>query len=196
VLLAGLKTRDSFLVVRPKLARMLAVSSQEEWQSAELALARTSPRQASPSPGRDVFLKRLQGEAGKHHFEVVSVRFLRPRQFAPMVVVRTTDYVSFAAAASSIVARLEPDYEGVHLEAQDEFGVPFLADYMLARSVGTPEEYPSWGLVFARSDPLKQALQRGFTSASAAPAPTDVPPKPAAAGASNAPPKAALESGP
>jgi hypothetical protein len=163
---------------------MLAASSQEEWQSAELALARMSPRQVFPSPGRDVLLKRLQGEARKHHFEVVSVKFLRPRQFAPMVVVRTTDYVSLAAAAPSILARLEPDYEGFHLEAQDEFGVPFLATYILARAVGTPEGFPAWGLVFARSDPLKQALQRGFMSASEAPAPADVPPTPAA-GASN-----------
>jgi hypothetical protein len=164
LLLAGLRSQTSLLVVRPRLAHAWATSSRAEWQSALLELARISPSQVFPSPGRDALMKRLQVEARKHHFEVVSVRLLHPRQVAPVVVVRTTDYVALASAAYPMLARLDRDYEGFYLEAEDEFGVPFLSVQILARSVRDPAKFPSWGLPFARSDPLKQALQRGSES--------------------------------
>jgi hypothetical protein len=189
VLLAGLRSYDSLLVVRPWLARGLAATARAQWRAAAIELARISPGQVFPSPGRDVLLKRLNGEATNHQFQVVSVKMFRPRQFAPMVVVRTTDYVSLAGAAYSILARLDPDYEGFYLEAQDEFGVPFLAIHILGRFVRAPENYPSWGMFFARSDPLEQALERGVLPASRAVPGTRVVPDIAVAptGASNAP---------
>jgi len=184
VLLAGLRSQTSLLVVRPWLARGWATTSREGWRSGLLELARISPKQVFPSPGREALLKRLKAEAREHHFQVVSVELLHPRQFAPVVVVRTTEYVAFASAANGILGRLGQGYEGFYLEAEDEFGVPFLSVHILARSVRDPEEFPSWGLPFVRSDPLKEALQRGYESTWAAPAPTKVTPTPGAPPAS------------
>jgi len=140
-------------------------------------LARVSPEQVFPSPGRDVLLKRLQREAHKHDFEVVSVKLLHPRQLAPMVVVRTTEYLSFAKVANTILAEVGRGYEGFYLEAEDEFGVPFLSTHILSRPVRDPEKFPGWGLWFARSDPLKQALQAATdaTAPAASTAPASVP---------------------
>src|SRR5205814_10311160 len=97
--------------------------------------------------------------AKRYDFEVVSLRFLRPRQLAPEVVVRTRRYAELAHAVPAIAAALNPrlrvqddrlgwEYEGFFFEAQDEHGVPFLAvfDFMRGPHKG--------GGQFARSEPL------------------------------------------
>ena len=67
------------------------------------------------------------------------MKLLRPRQLAPEIAVRTTDYLGLAQALPGILRRLDPhegrsdtrgwSYEGFFIEARDERGVPFLAVY-------------------------------------------------------------------
>ena len=115
--------------------------------------ARKYPGIPFRSPSREVLLARLGGEAKAHDFEVVSLRMLRPRELAPLVVVRTARYVSLARATGGILKNLDrersydPDYEGFYFEAQDERGVPFFSAYNVRR--GQIE-----GGEWARSEPL------------------------------------------
>jgi hypothetical protein len=75
-------------------------------------------------------MRRLGREARAHDFLIVSVRLLRPRQLAPLIVVRTRDGHELARATASILSRVDPnwrdhwDYEGIHFAAVDEKGVP------------------------------------------------------------------------
>jgi hypothetical protein len=164
VLAAGLRDplRQAVVVVRPKQARFRATIAREQWRGNLLEAAHAHPRQRFASPGRDLLLKRLQGEAGRHQFEIVSVKLPRLPQPAPMVVVQTTHYVTLARAAYSILAALDPGamcgqpgYEGIYLEAQDEYGVPFFSVDTVADPVPEDVAQGQW----ARSDPLKAALQ-------------------------------------
>jgi hypothetical protein len=173
VLAAGLRDplRQYVIVVRPKQARSRATIAREQWQGDVLDASRAHPRQRFASPGRDVLLERLQRESRTHDFDIVSVKLPRLPQAAPMIVVRTTHYVSLARAAYPILGRLDPyrgrrepsshprlpDYEGFYFEAQDEYGVPFFAVY----DVAVPYEMGSGQ--WARSDPLKAALLAGST---------------------------------
>jgi len=49
-----------------------------------------------------------------------------PKQLAPEVVVRTTNYVELGQATGRILERLMTGYEGYYFEADDERGVPFI----------------------------------------------------------------------
>jgi hypothetical protein len=108
---------------------------------------------------RKTLRNRLVQAAENHHFEIVSVAFLHPRQLAPQIVIRTTHYVEVAHALPKILARIDPRmpkrddrrgwaYEAFYLEARNEKGVPFLAvfNYWRGPSAG--------GGQWARSEPL------------------------------------------
>lgn len=105
--------------------------------------ARAHPRQRFDNPSRSDFGNTLRGLAGRYGFHVVSAKVLRPRQDAPMVVVRTTHYLDLARATAGILRELNPKdsgddgegwhYEGFYWEARDERGVPFLVASTLTR---------------------------------------------------------------
>jgi hypothetical protein len=110
--------------------------AQAAWLKDIETRALRHPAQRFDNPARGEFRRRLRNLAGRYGFEVVSARVLRPRQDAPLVVVRTTDYRGLAKATSAILSRLDPKrrtYEGFFWEARDERGVPFLVASTLTR---------------------------------------------------------------
>lgn len=110
--------------------------AQATWRKELETRARRHPAQRFDNPARGEFRRRLHQLAGRYGFEVVSAEVLRPRQDAPLVVVRTTDYRGLSKATSAILNRLDPKrdtYEGFFWEARDERGVPFLVASTLTR---------------------------------------------------------------
>jgi len=100
------------------------------------------------------FRRRLAAAAARYRFTVETVRFLRPRQLAPLVVVRTRRYVAFSRAVPAIERSLDPGagsaqaaFEGLFLEGEDERGVPFV---IVTNAVRGTLEGGQW----ARSDAL------------------------------------------
>jgi hypothetical protein len=80
--------------------------------------------------------RRLDEAAETYDFDVVSVRFHRPKQLAPEVVVRTKHFEQLAQSARVILSRVDPKrmtsddrtgwrFEGFYFRAEDEDGVPF-----------------------------------------------------------------------
>ena len=114
------------------------------WRKELEKRARLHTAQRFDNPARGAFQRRLHQLAGRYGFEVVSAKVLRPREDAPLVVVRTTDYRGLANATSAILNQLDPKrstgddrtgwrYEGFFWEARDERGVPFLIASTLTR---------------------------------------------------------------
>ena len=145
------------------------VSSQEAARSAATAFAdwrrevRTrgidAPKQRFHNLPPSELQRRLAALAKANDFTVMRVEFLRPRQLAPIVIVRTKHYVELARATSSILRQIDPKvrtnddrtgwrYEGFYFEAQDEHGVPFLGVFNFWRGAH------AGGGQFARSDAL------------------------------------------
>jgi hypothetical protein len=88
--------------------------------------------QRFPNPSPHAFRERLAVVGRKFGFRLVSLRFLRPRQLAPLVVVETDrDRKSFVGDIPAIKGLLDPrdgeavTFEGFLLEARDEDG-PFV----------------------------------------------------------------------
>ena len=84
--------------------------------------------------------RRLDKAAARYDFDVVSVRFHRPKQLAPEVVVRAKHYEELARSARLILDSIDPKtrtgddrtgwrFEGFYFRAQDEDGVPFFIVY-------------------------------------------------------------------
>jgi hypothetical protein len=145
--------------IGPAEAARDARAAHAEWYRETAKRAREDPRTRFPNLAPFLFRQRLAEAARRYGFQVVSVRFLRPRQLAPEVVVRTKHYVELAHAMRAIEAALNPrlparddrrgwEYEGFYFEAQDEHSVPFLAVFDFMRGSG-----PGGGQ-WARSDPL------------------------------------------
>ncbi len=155
VLTAGTRLGANSVVhrVNDKQAISGARSARGFWTRDMKTAARKYPGIRFRSPSRDILLTRLAREARAHDFEVSSVRMLHPRQSAPLVIVRTTHYISLARAMGAIFRKLDPeisydpDYEGFYFEAQDERGIPFFSAYNVRR--GRIE-----GGQWARSEPL------------------------------------------
>ena len=79
-------------------------------------------RQRFPSPSERIFRRRLALAAHRWHFHVLAVRYLRPLQGAPMVVVRTRDPARLARAGGAIRDFLAGRrYEGFYFEAKGAF---------------------------------------------------------------------------
>ena len=92
--------------------------------------------QRFPNPSRSEFRARVASVAKQYGFQPVAIRFLRPRELAPIVVVRTTrDRKEFIADVQEIVELLDPrsfsnhevaqTFEGLFFEARDAHG-PFV----------------------------------------------------------------------
>ena len=105
----------------------------------------------------------LAAAAHRYGFTVKTVRFLRPRQLAPLVVVQTTHYEALARAFGRFDKSLNPlrdrrtdglagAFEGFFFEAQDERGVPFFVMYDAIRGVS------GYGGQWARADALYPGL--------------------------------------
>jgi hypothetical protein len=103
--------------------------------------------------------RRLDTAADDYGFEVVSVRFHRPRQLAPEVVIRTSRYLDVSQSARIWLDRIDPKrrtnddragwrFEGFFLRAEDEHGVPFFIVFNYWR------ERESGGGQWARSERL------------------------------------------
>jgi hypothetical protein len=96
--------------------------------------------QRFPNPSTQEFRVLLDAVGRRYGFRVVSLRLLRPRQVAPLVVVRTSrGRKDFLRDAFDIMEWLNPTgaagsvtFEGIYFEALDEQG-PFLRTYTLRR---------------------------------------------------------------
>jgi hypothetical protein len=109
-------------------------SARGEWLRSLRAGALTDPHSVFPSPPRTFVIRRLEREARTLDFEILSVRMLRPRQLAPVIVVRTTRPVALARATLSILEAIDPSwgrprelYEGLYFAAVDERGIPLFS---------------------------------------------------------------------
>jgi hypothetical protein len=128
-------------------------AARAEWWRETIASARTGDRAARfPSPSRAALLRQLRTEAQRDGFRIVGVRFLRPLQAAPVVVLQSDDEARLARAVPRIVAafdRRRPTaadpagtaYEAYFLVAETRAGVPYLAtfDHERAPHVGGGE---------------------------------------------------------
>lgn len=132
--------------------------SRVSWKADLLARAQRYPAERYDNPSREGLIERLHEFAKRYDFEVVSARVLRPRQDAPMIVVRTTHYLRLARAMYAISKDLNARYpvsddrkgwryEGFYWEARDEQGVPFFVTSTLTRG-------QVMGQQWARSEPL------------------------------------------
>jgi hypothetical protein len=92
--------------------------------------------QRFPNPTAQVFRRRVQLVAKRYGFRVASLRLLRPRQLAPLLVVETDrNRKAFVADVQAILALLDPTtsghgataltFEGFFFEARDAKG-PFV----------------------------------------------------------------------
>jgi hypothetical protein len=118
-------------------------SARDEWLRNLRAAARSDPDRVFPSPSRIVLIRRLEREARALDFEVLSVRVLRPRQLAPIIVVRTAHPIALARGTLSILQKIDPSwgrsqelYEGLYLAAVDERGIPLFSVSNILRSDG------------------------------------------------------------
>jgi hypothetical protein len=85
-------------------------------------------RESFPSPPPRIFRKRLALAARRWHFRVLELRYLRPLQGAPLVVVRARQPAPLARAAPAIRDYLAGRrYEGFYFEAKGAFA--FAAAY-------------------------------------------------------------------
>jgi hypothetical protein len=140
-------------------AERSAATAFAEWRREVRSRGLSAPNQRFNNLAPSELQRRLAALAKAHDFAVVRVEFLRPRQLAPVVIVRTKHYVELAHATSSIIHQIDPKlrtnddrtgwrYEGFYFEAQDEHGVPFLGAFNFWRGPS------AGGGQFARSDPL------------------------------------------
>jgi len=121
-------------------ARVGGHATLEHWQR-ELRLGRRQrPALRFDNLSQTELRRRLDRAAETYDFEVVSVRFHRPRQLAPEVVVQTRRYLYLAQSARLFWTSIDPKrntgddrtgwrFEGFYFRAQDEHGVPFFIVY-------------------------------------------------------------------
>jgi hypothetical protein len=123
-----------------------ARAAREQWVAEITRLARADPSQRFANlPARQLRL-RLAEAAARYGFTVKKVQFLHPRQLAPLVIIETRRYLTFADAVPAIEDSLDPHrghsdragwaFEGFFLEARDERGVPFVDVFNFMRGSG------------------------------------------------------------
>jgi hypothetical protein len=145
-------------IITDAAARQDERAAREQWVAEIMRRARETPSQRFSNLAMRQLRQRLTEAASRYHFTVKAVRFVRPRQLAPLVVIQTRDYLAFAHAVPAIENSLDPHrghsdqagwaFEGFFLEAQDERGVPFLRIFNFLR--GSDPGGGQW----ARSDQL------------------------------------------
>jgi hypothetical protein len=115
----------------------VAATVVRQWRADLRSAALLAPGDHFKNLSRSTLLDRLRIQAARKNFAVVSVQLLRPRQLAPLVVVKAVDKHAFVAATPAILKAIDPKrstgddrtgwaYEGFLLEAVDGNGVPFL----------------------------------------------------------------------
>ena len=119
------------LVITDAAARRDARSDRRQWLAYIAQQARRDPRARFANLSTSEFRRRLDAAASKYGFTVETVRFLEPRQLAPLVVVRTSHYLAFSKAIPAIENSIDPGrqppaFEALYLEGQDERGIPFV----------------------------------------------------------------------
>ena len=111
-------------------------TARGQWLLALRAAARSGSDWVFPNPSRSTLLRRLERQARAHHFQVVSLEMLHPRQLAPVIVVQTSHPIALAHATVSILEGLDPNYgrgepselyEGLYFAALDASGVPLFS---------------------------------------------------------------------
>ena len=111
-------------------------TARRQWLLALRAAARSGSDWVFPNPSRSTLLRRLERQARAHHFQVVSLEMLHPRQLAPVIVGGTSHPVALAHATVSILNGLDPNYgrgepselyEGLYFAALDASGVPLFS---------------------------------------------------------------------
>jgi len=136
-----------------------AQAAFEEWRREVQARGRSGSKQLIDNLPRSELRRRLAALAKAGDFTIVRVEFLRPRQLAPVVIVRTKHYLELARSTATILHQIDPKlktnddrtgwrYEGFFFQAQDQRGIPFLGAFNFWRG---PH---AGGGQFARSDPL------------------------------------------
>jgi hypothetical protein len=114
-----------------------------EWR---LEIAKT-PRKRAEAPSttaaRDALLARLRAAGAVYGFDVVSIRMLQGKVFAPLIVVKTADTTRLRSAMAKILARIDPHagtktpaYAGLFFQALNDSGAPFMAVYNWRRGGG------------------------------------------------------------
>ena len=115
------------------------------WE-AELALgARERPGLRFENLPRSVFLKRLGQASALYNFDVLEVEFLRPKQVAPAVIVRSTNPLTFARDVPAVLRSIDPKvatnddrtgwaWEGFYFEVRDAGHRPAIVTFNYWRS--------------------------------------------------------------
>jgi hypothetical protein len=102
------------------------------------------PKLRFVNPSREVFLAQLRKAASQYHFKIVNVQILRPKQDAPLVIVRTDDEAGLSSATAAILRLVDPPvkssgsvrvgYEGFLFEVLDRMGLPCLVTSGIRRA--------------------------------------------------------------
>ncbi len=125
-------------------AKAQAAFAERSWEDEIQSRAHRYAEKRFANPSRGELMADLLALAQKNDFELVSLRFLKPRQLAPKIVVRTKHYLDLAHATPAILRRIDPrtpalkdsqgwKYEGFYFEAQDERGIPVLITFNFER---------------------------------------------------------------
>ncbi|MDX6554603.1 MAG: hypothetical protein QOD86_798 [Miltoncostaeaceae bacterium] len=99
--------------------------------------ARADPDREFSNPSRAQLKERLADASRRFGFEVVRLNVLRPRQDAPLIVVRVDDRRALARRTGEILRLLDPgigspdgrSYEGLFFEARGPDGRAFLVTF-------------------------------------------------------------------
>ncbi len=138
-------------------------SARAQWLGHLRAAARSGSDWVFPNPSRSTLLRRLERQARAHHFQVVSLEMLHPRQLAPVIVVRTAHPLALAHATVSVLQGLDPNYgrgepselyEGLYFAAIDPEGVPLFSASEVVRVSGAAALLGYEGGSWARSEDL------------------------------------------
>jgi hypothetical protein len=119
-------------------SRRVALEMRERWLREVARRAKSDPSQRFANLSKAEFRSRLDSAGRRYGFKVETLRFLRPRQVAPLVVVRTADRAALLKpfAVGNIFTAIDPakmkegvgvrPFEALFFEAMDGDGVPFL----------------------------------------------------------------------
>jgi hypothetical protein len=111
---------------------------ERAWERTLRAAGRHDPGMRFPTPSQSVLRRRLARASAEYRFRVVSVRFVRAPQGAPLVIVQATSpEAALAGDVPAIMRMLDPHrparedwlgwaYEGIFFGAQSRRGSPFL----------------------------------------------------------------------
>lgn len=124
-------------VSTPEQAAAVVRRAKGAWQQTLRANAADDPAARFDNLTEDEFLARLNEAAREYDYRVVEVRWLKPLQAAPLVVVETDDPSMLSNDTPAILRLLDPQapvgedwegwaFEGFFFEARDMDGIPVL----------------------------------------------------------------------